>query len=312
MQNNQSEALFIPIFLSSPNHTGTVIDQSVVAGQNQDFRVLPSDILLSETFLDWTINSGSIFALYLPPWFICLGDEEAPSADISEAMDRWMLSVRRLLSSRKSLKRRLRFLGVTGENAESLSRRISHSAGLDKDKILRVLTPLLTSLENRMASQLAPMLESFFREHFRELTALHEAVVLILEGPDEMTPDAGHDALESSNRAHAPKKLEAIVSWYATAYRSKRELASQLEIQALKSKEQIAVLGRQKIDVDLEKQALELRAKSAEEEAELILMQLHQVQEELESYYLSNQDMRRIVIQSTQTIKGARCLALAE
>jgi hypothetical protein len=39
---------------------------------------------------------------------------------------------------------------------------------------------------------------------------------------------------------------------------------------------------------------LQARLKDMEEENELLLLQLHQVQEELESYFLKCQDLRRV------------------
>lgn len=60
--------------------------------------------------------------------------------------------------------------------------------------------------------------------------------------------------------------------------------------------------------VRLQKQLSEANAaaKSAQEESELLLSQLHQVQEELESYYLANRQMLTVMEQSETTMDRAR------
>jgi len=55
-----------------------------------------------------------------------------------------------------------------------------------------------------------------------------------------------------------------------------------------------------------EKAELQARAQSDAEENELLLNQLHQVQEELENYYLANREILTVMDQSEQTLHRAR------
>jgi len=252
---------------------------------------------------------------------------------MAKAMEVWVVSVRRLLASRKVLKQKLSFIDVLGHDAESLAQHISSASDLDKNEVFDVLPHLLGALENRIAPSLVPALESFLREYFKELTALHDAVLPILEGGLESKLDSMSSPSEPSTKPLPLEALEALTEWYSAVYRSQIEQSKALEVQIRNSKEQfgtqsqrvqelegrlnesdekLSSLSQYKSEVEQKEQQLELKLKSAEEEAELLLMQLHQVQEELESYYLSNKDLKQILIQSTQTITRARRLAMAE
>jgi chromosome segregation ATPase len=50
------------------------------------------------------------------------------------------------------------------------------------------------------------------------------------------------------------------------------------------------------------------KAKDLQEENDLLLAQLHQVQEELEKYYLKNKDLEQSVGEVTTSLRGARYL----
>ncbi len=50
------------------------------------------------------------------------------------------------------------------------------------------------------------------------------------------------------------------------------------------------------------------KAKDLQEENDLLLAQLHQVQEELEQYYLKNKDLEQSVGEVTTSLRGARYL----
>ncbi len=69
--------------------------------------------------------------------------------------------------------------------------------------------------------------------------------------------------------------------------------------------------ARQKLAAELtslqqEKAELQAKAQSDAEENELLLNQLHQVQEELENYYLANREILTVMGQSEQTLHRAR------
>ena len=57
-----------------------------------------------------------------------------------------------------------------------------------------------------------------------------------------------------------------------------------------------------------EKQIQAVQHRELEEENDLMLGQLHQVQEELERYFLANRELRDAMRQSTGTLHSARCL----
>jgi len=300
MQTSTPKIIFAPLFMGYTNSVAMPSGSPLsIYDDSQYCQILSADNLLTVASEGNLMRGTNIFVLYLPPWHLFLnGDngELAPSVDMAKAMEVWMVSVRRLLSSRKVLKQKLIFIDVLGHDAESLAQHISSAPGLDKNEVFDVLLHLLGALENLMEPSLAPALESFFREHFKELTALHDAVMPILEGGLESKLDSMSSPSEPSTKPLPLEALEALTEWYSAVYRSQIEQSKALEGQIRNSEEQ----------------QLELKLKSAEEEAELLLMQLHQVQEELESYYLSNKDLKQILIQSTQTITRARQLAMAE
>jgi len=337
MQTSTPKIIFAPLFMG---HTTSVAMPSgsplSIYNDSQYCQVLSADDLLTVAAESTLMRGTNIFVLYLPPWHLVLnGDngELAPSVDMAKAMEVWMVSVRRLLASRKVLKQKLSFIDVLGHDAESLAQHISSASDLDKNEVFDVLPHLLGALENRIAPSLVPALESFLREYFKELTALHDAVLPILEGGLESKLDSMSSPSEPSTKPLPLEALEALTEWYSAVYRSQIEQSKALEVQIRNSKEQfgtqsqrvqelegrlnesdekLSSLSQYKSEVEQKEQQLELKLKSAEEEAELLLMQLHQVQEELESYYLSNKDLKQILIQSTQTITRARRLAMAE
>lgn len=256
-------------------------------------QVLPVETLLSAAGEDMLSRADSVLALYLPPWCYWAstnGSQTPLGPDMASAMDLWVQGVRRLLSSHKILRKRLRFTNVLDHTAESFTQYLESSLSLNSNA-LNTLEPLFGAFESRMPLSLQPLLESFFREHFKELADLHDAVVPILEGAAGSRLDVVSSSSGTTAKAISLEALKTVNNWYASVHKSKVDGASASE---------------------QERVQVELKLKSAEEEAELLLLQLHQVQEELESYYLSNKDLKRILVQSTQTIRRARHLALAE
>lgn len=83
------------------------------------------------------------------------------------------------------------------------------------------------------------------------------------------------------------------------------------ELAAASGKATEAEKARQKLAAELtslqkEKAELQAKAQSDAEENELLLNQLHQVQEELENYYLANREVLAVMGQSEQTLHRAR------
>lgn len=83
------------------------------------------------------------------------------------------------------------------------------------------------------------------------------------------------------------------------ACKEKAELQGQLDQQQHKAADVEAQLRKQFAE-------LERRVKSSDDESQLLLLQLHQVQEELERYFLENREMATLMENSKKTFRRAR------
>ncbi len=309
MQVTTSEIVFAPLFMGHTLSGTTAKDElSVALEDGGGYRILPLGALLNESGQNILMNGMGVVALYLPPWCFwlhCKTSEASFDLDMDRAMREWMKGVRLLLAGRKVLRQKLRFVDVLDLNERSFVEHLSGSLDFDQNKALGILSPLFGAFENRVPQPLLPLLESFFREHFKDLTDLHDTVLPILDGGRRSNNDLTNKTTEAQARVRSFKELESLSEWHSAVHQLQIEQARKWEQDKLQAELELKSSEQEKVQA-------ELKLKSAEEESELLLLQLHQVQEELESYYLANKDLKNILTEAGQTIRDARRLMLTE
>jgi hypothetical protein len=305
MQVITSRIVFVPLFMGYVP-PGVIGEDELSEGLegSQGYLVLSLEKLLNKSSENGLMNGVSVVALYLPPWSFWLYPKQS-EASFDLDMEAWMKSVRLLLSSRKVMRQNLRFVEVLNNNENSFVENLSGLLDLDKEKVLDALSPLFSAFETRVPQPLLPLLESFFREHFKDLTDLHDAVLTILDGGGQSNNDPTNRSSGVQAKVRPLKELESLSEWHSAVYQLQIEQARKWEQEKLQAELELKSSEQEKVQA-------ELKLKSAEEESELLLLQLHQVQEELESYYLANKDLKNILTKSGQTIGDARRLMLTE
>jgi predicted ribosome quality control (RQC) complex YloA/Tae2 family protein len=250
-----------------------------------------------------------VVGIYCPPWQI-FGEHgsqtEAPGAPfLPKAFENWSTATRRLLTLRRKSQASVFFVDRLSNTPEDIVTLVTKRFGSDRSLVESQLSSVYETLDGPMNAQLSFVLESFVRMNMPDLASVHDAVTPILEG--KLPSEVGrHEPDESMPAETVVTKLHDTLSWIAALERSKLDSEQRLvdESGALKGK--LDQLTRDLEKAEKLRQDFTKRATSAEEESELLLMQLHQVQEELESYYLSNKNMRTILTNSAHALRGVR------
>ena len=212
-----------------------------------------------------------VFWLYRAPWQLPPGGPMA---------DEWLALHRRLLRGRAAFGGRLVLINADAEQPSD----VLASLGLAGDGVASSVSG--PAIDAGMSALLAKVFDWAAPEFWDVFEALESAAP-----PTGRTP-LFRSALQAPG-ADQVLTMQRLVAAGAQA----PSLASDLQStqQQLSASQQLAEQGRT--------QALEL-----ERENELLLLQLHQVQEELEQYFLDNRQLQQVMGQSRHSLDRARHL----
>jgi chromosome segregation ATPase len=115
--------------------------------------------------------------------------------------------------------------------------------------------------------------------------------------------------LEGDRRVAADRQLADLRDRLATELDAKRALIDRADSEAAKAKaeaERRATSEKRRANVTARLKIEAAKTKELQEENDLLLAQLHQVQEELERYYLKNKDLESSVGEVTTSLRNAR------
>ena len=248
--------------------------------------------------------------LYRAPWALPPATEQD---DWQALLERWTTQQRAALKLRRQLGSRLVLINVD----QVSSTLICAELGLPQPQLSADTAPFLLS------STIASLFEQAAPHYWEMYEALEAAAWLPVGEPQFRSnqPDLSETSLFS-----LLNMLQLGLAWpnvHAAMLKSElstAELQRKLQDSYLTADRETAL--RQQLAEENDKflrrlqemtdqnrkaaQAYEAHQESLTKENELILMQLHQVQEELESYYLANKEMATTIGQSQQTMQRAR------
>lgn len=253
----------------------------------------PSSLFLAEAELATDDQQRQWVWLYRAPWALMATEDEPDSAAL---LHRWQVQQRAVLQLRRHLRRGLLLVNADRVSPQALAGHL----GLAAAGWTSAAAP---------ASPLSAMLAGVFEQLAPECWDLYEALeaaAWLPEGAPEFRTtrtaapaDALPALLDLLLKGKRLPAVEAKLTEQAQVLTDTRASLERVEQQLAQANTRYRELNEALANSRAELQ-------SASEENELMLAQLHQVQEELENYYLANREILTTMGQYEQTLHRAR------
>lgn len=299
----------------------------------------PSSLFQAEAELATDDQPRQWVWLYRAPWAL-LGTEDEP--DSAALLHRWQVQQRAVLQLRRHLRRGLLLVNADRVSPQALAGHLGLDAAVSTGEVAQVapLSAVLAGVFEQLAPDYWDLYEALEAAawlpegapEFRTtrtaapadtLPALLDLLVKGKHLPAVEVQLADIRAEQQSvseenklllNQLHQVQ--EELEKHYLDSQSLKEQLAERDKLLATKQETSRKAAAqadeaRKKLTADIQRLQQQLADKNAElqstcEENELMLAQLHQVQEELENYYLANREILTTMGQYEQTLHRAR------
>jgi hypothetical protein len=246
----------------------------------------PASLFIAEAEMATGQHARQWVWLYRAPWaWLAEGD----SSNAAAALQQWQVQQRAVLQLRRNLRQHLIFVNVDRVAAQPLAERLGLSCH-DEQSAIAIATPLVS------------VLAGLFEQTAPECWALYEAleaVAWLPQGEPEfrsnrvLPPKEGLGEL--LDLIHAARQLPTVIqqlgeSNKALHFAGEELKSTQARVDIAQHETSTQLTEREQAVHGLRQDVDKLLAaeQSLTEESELLLAQMHQVQEELEKHYLDN------------------------
>lgn len=253
----------------------------------------PSSLFLAEAELATDDQQHQWVWLYRAPWSLMTTEDEQDSAAL---LHRWQVQQRAVLQLRRHLRRGLLLVNADRVSPQALAGHLGLDAAVSTGEVAQ-------------ASPLSAVLAGVFEQLAPECWDLYEALeaaAWLPEGAPEFRTtrtaapvDALPALLDLLVKGKRLPTMEAKLTEQAQVLTDTRASLEQVEQQLAQANTRHRELNEALANSRAEQQ-------SASEENELLLAQMHQVQEELEKYYLDSQSLKEQLAERDKQLAASK------